>query len=165
MPNVGRLSLNYAADTKGNPALDKQLHTYALQCVQSGFDYFTSNFASDPMARNRGQSAELTAGACLLPFALLSRRSAGCYLSIIICHVMTYCSLKRSCFYKELDNFSTADLRNCLTNCINICPSRKIFRLFFFLFQNISAKSLIFETLATASQWYTHYKARLPFCL
>ena len=34
-------------------------------------------------ARNRGHSAEPTAGACLLPFALLSGRSGVCYLSVI----------------------------------------------------------------------------------
>ena len=57
------------------------------------------------MARNRGQSAELTAGVSAAD--LLSSRSVAqrvIYHLLFVTLFTTYCSMKRYSFYKELDN-------------------------------------------------------------
>ena len=54
------------------------------------------------MARNRGQSAVLTAGACLLLFAFLCRRSAVCYLSRYDCY----------CYYMSLLTHSKLSVKD-----------------------------------------------------
>ena len=68
------------------------LYTKALKPVKVTAFIFPSVGCWYSMARNRGQSAVLTAGACLLLFAFLSRRSAVCYLSRYDCY----------CYYMSL---------------------------------------------------------------
>ena len=52
LTNLKRIATDIGQAQPTNPGIAGQLYTYGLTCVQPGFDYFTSKFATDRILTN-----------------------------------------------------------------------------------------------------------------